>query len=364
MIKPLLATWLIVNLVVVITALLVFDLPFLLTRGGPANATMTWLLHGWITLFQYFRMGYGAAMYVPLLVLCAIAVGLIWGISEWSGLRLVYVPVKESTDRKGPRWLIGLLMIPVVVIVALPILAPHLYNGITALESRGRGGSGPFETTITNLANSFAPAIPILFLAIPCAYLAALAISLLKPLGRIGSKILFLLFLWGSVIPVSLLVVPLFGFSRRAQLLNTTLGLILPYLASGVALYAFKLFFDGREGPLEQALEGGDPPFGAWWRHVLLPSLPMVVMVAAIAIMATVATEGLTWMLAATHEIRQAPVPFTIVMGIGQIAAGQPYLAAAALRWTLVNLGVGIVPAILLQILLVDRLALVCRPKE
>ena len=58
---------------------------------------------------------------------------------------------------------------------------------------------------------------------------------------------------------------------------------MLPYLASGVALYAFKLFFDGREGPLAKAREGGAPPFAAWWRQVLLPSLPMLIFYAAAA---------------------------------------------------------------------------------
>jgi lactose/L-arabinose transport system permease protein len=52
-----------------------FTEPFILTRGGPANATTTPVLQIWANTFDYLRVGYSAAMsYVFLAIIVVIAV--------------------------------------------------------------------------------------------------------------------------------------------------------------------------------------------------------------------------------------------------------------------------------------------------
>ncbi|MBN1581178.1 MAG: sugar ABC transporter permease, partial [Anaerolineae bacterium] len=99
-IKPLLAVWLIVNLCVVLGAFLIFDLPFVLTSGGPAGSTTTWVFYAHMALLRSMQMGYAAAMAIPLMLLGAPLIVLIWGIGEWSGLRLAIVPAEQETKSR------------------------------------------------------------------------------------------------------------------------------------------------------------------------------------------------------------------------------------------------------------------------
>ncbi|MBC8076722.1 MAG: sugar ABC transporter permease [Chloroflexales bacterium] len=47
----------------------VFDIPYVMTEGGPANATNVLALHTYIQAFKFNRLGYGAALSYALLVL-------------------------------------------------------------------------------------------------------------------------------------------------------------------------------------------------------------------------------------------------------------------------------------------------------
>lgn len=47
----------------------VFDIPYVMTEGGPANSTMVMALHIYLRGFKFYRFGYSAAMSYVLLVL-------------------------------------------------------------------------------------------------------------------------------------------------------------------------------------------------------------------------------------------------------------------------------------------------------
>ena len=67
---PLLSPVLLVN---VTTSLMggfnVFDIPLIMTEGGPANSTLVMALHIYIRGFKFYKFGYGAAMSYALLIL-------------------------------------------------------------------------------------------------------------------------------------------------------------------------------------------------------------------------------------------------------------------------------------------------------
>lgn len=56
----------------IIGTLRVFDLPLVMTNGGPANATMTLSLYIYNKVFQGFSFGYGAALSIVLLALVVV----------------------------------------------------------------------------------------------------------------------------------------------------------------------------------------------------------------------------------------------------------------------------------------------------
>lgn len=70
---PLLRPVVIVNVTLsLMGALNVFEIPYIMTEGGPANATNVLALHIYIQSFKFYRMGYGAALSYALFVLVSI----------------------------------------------------------------------------------------------------------------------------------------------------------------------------------------------------------------------------------------------------------------------------------------------------
>ena len=57
---------------------------FLMTRGGPANATMTLVLYLYRNAFEYFRMGYASSLaWILFLILVALTLIQFWGARYW-----------------------------------------------------------------------------------------------------------------------------------------------------------------------------------------------------------------------------------------------------------------------------------------
>jgi ABC-type sugar transport system permease subunit len=70
---PLLRPVVIVNVTLsLMGALNVFDIPYIMTEGGPANATNVVALHIYIQSFKFYRLGYGAALSYALLLLVSV----------------------------------------------------------------------------------------------------------------------------------------------------------------------------------------------------------------------------------------------------------------------------------------------------
>lgn len=77
-----------------IVALQVFTQAFIMTSGGPNNATLFYLLYLYRNAFEYFRMGYASALAWVLFIYILVLTLLIY----WSSNRWVYY---EGEDRKG-----------------------------------------------------------------------------------------------------------------------------------------------------------------------------------------------------------------------------------------------------------------------
>ncbi|RIK34097.1 MAG: sugar ABC transporter permease [Chloroflexi bacterium] len=70
---PLLQPVMLVNVTLsLMGAFNVFDIPYVMTEGGPANSTMVMALHIYVRGFKFYRFGYSAAMSYVLLTLVTI----------------------------------------------------------------------------------------------------------------------------------------------------------------------------------------------------------------------------------------------------------------------------------------------------
>jgi multiple sugar transport system permease protein len=82
---PLMTPVIFFNLIIgVIGAFQVFTSAFIMTEGGPLNATLFYMLHLYNNAFSYFRMGYASAMALILfLIILAFTLLLNWSSERW-----------------------------------------------------------------------------------------------------------------------------------------------------------------------------------------------------------------------------------------------------------------------------------------
>jgi raffinose/stachyose/melibiose transport system permease protein len=159
-----------------------------------------------------------------------------------------------------------------------PPISPEWANYARAW-ARGR-----FSTTAVNGALITFVKVP---LGILLSAMAAYALSRIEARGR---RLLFLLIAFGTMIPFQVMLAPLFGVVNRLGLVNTYVGIVLPYLAFGVPYQVFILHGFFKEVPRElseAALIDGASHFTILRRIFLPLSLPVL---AALFILDFVAT--------------------------------------------------------------------------
>ena len=157
----------------------------------------------------------------------------------------------------------------------------------TSLEWRNFAGAwarGHFSTTVFNSAIITTIKVP---LGLLISAMAAYALSCIRlPAGRA----IFLLVLFGTMLPFQVMLAPLFTLVNSFGLINTKVGIILPYLAFGVPYQVFILHGFFSEVPKElseAALVDGASHFTIFRRIFLPISLPVL---AALLILDFVAT--------------------------------------------------------------------------
>ena len=157
----------------------------------------------------------------------------------------------------------------------------------TSLEWSNYSGAwarGRFSTTVFNSAVITLIKVP---LGLLISAMAAYALSRIRlPAGRA----IFLLVLFGTMLPFQVMLAPLFTLVNSFGLINTKVGIILPYLAFGVPYQVFILHGFFSEVPKElseAALVDGASHFTIFRRIFLPISLPVL---AALLILDFVAT--------------------------------------------------------------------------
>lgn len=132
--------------------------------------------------------------------------------------------------------------------------------------------TGPFRLAIMNSIIVTAATI-IAGLAI-CST-AAFALAVVDFPGR---NIVFIVMVVSFLIPFDAIAVPLYQTMRNLNLQNTYLGLILPGIGNGLAVFLLRQFFMGIPKELrEAAMIDGMGWFGVFWRIYLPLSVPALI---------------------------------------------------------------------------------------
>jgi len=153
--------------------------------------------------------------------------------------------------------------------------------------------------------NSIITTVVITVLTVFLASMAAYAFSRVPFRGR---RIAFWLLLAGIMIPQPILIIPLFSVIQSFGMVNSYWGIILPQLASPIAVFVFKQFFDGLPHELEDAaIVDGASRWRVYWQIWMPLSKPAI---AAIAVFTFVAAwNNFVWPFIAITSTEMMTLP-------------------------------------------------------
>jgi raffinose/stachyose/melibiose transport system permease protein len=215
-----------------------------------------------------------------------------------------------------------------LILLALIWIAPFVFIVFTSLKTNSTVmGSGAFmpptDLAIDNYVKAWSRGnfsttafngVVITFVKVPLGvFLSAMAAYALARVPMRGGKALYLLCVFGTMIPFQVMLAPIFMQVNAFGLINTYPGIILPYLAFGVPYQVFILygFFSAVPKELSEAARIDGASHFTIFRRIFLPvSLPAL---SALFILDFVATWN---EFAMALVILQDPRKWTLPLGL------------------------------------------------
>lgn len=281
--------------------------------------------------FRFMRFGLGAAASTVSGLILAVLGLLTTLIVLLSRMRIALVPREQA--RVTPMAVLGVLGLILFAGAALLGSWPWL-TGVLTGQPVPHAGLRTYVIT-------WLPAILGAVVSVGTAYLAALGIGALRPLGR-GSEWLLLAFAPWLLVGLGPLSLALWEDERGLGLLGTFVAFIPPVLVSVPALVIMTLFFRG------QAELGG--PF---LPTVVLPSLPLAALLAGAVTL--VNAQDLQWPVVVATEAADSTAPVLLAAAASGYAGGPHNVAITTPIAVVVVALAGLVAA---QLAFLDRLAL------
>ena len=202
------------------------------------------------------------------------------------------------------------------------------------------------------------PLLVILFIQLPIAYLGGLAIGVVRPFGKFSNWLLLLFSPWLFVTSVPLAFATFESF-RKMDLVNSPAALIQPILLSVPMLFILTLFFNGQHLKWQKAREEGTSTVSAFFKHLIVPSLPLAALMAALSLLA--ASQDLFMPLLTGLSIENHTATTNILMFLGSMKPAGTSSIIALFGLPLFIFFFIIFAA--LQVFYLNRLVLVSAPK-
>lgn len=134
-----------------------------------------------------------------------------------------------------------------------------------------------------------------------------------------GQNFMFWILLLGLMVPGMMLLIPQYLLANQLHLLDSLLGLIVFYVAGGLAFNTFLLrgFFEEIPWALEEAMiMDGAGPFRRYWRLILPLSRPALATVAIFTFLAC--WDEYVWALITINDPNKRTLPIAISLFQGQ----------------------------------------------
>ncbi|MFB4275893.1 hypothetical protein ACBJ59_11410 [Nonomuraea sp. MTCD27] len=342
-----------VALATVAVGLQAFSIGLVLTRGGPQRSTETLAGLQYHYAFRLAEFGPGAAVAALTGVILGVLGIVATVIAVATRLRLSVTPRTATPtgplgppaahDGSGPPHrgtpgvagvAVGVVALVVVVAVALLCAWPWA-DGVLASPDTPAGD-------LRAQVNTWVPALAGALVSVGVAYLAALGIGGLRPLGR-GSEWLLLAFAPWLFVGPGPLGVANWQNIRNLGLIDSLPALIPPLLVSVPALFVLTLLCKGLAERTDRDFFGG----------VFLPSLPMAgVLTGAVTL---VNAHDLLWPMLVVQNPALFTAPVAQVNQLSGFNTSVPDIGAAT---PLLVVAVALAALVAAQLLYLDRLAI------
>ncbi len=352
---PFAGLWLLSLPVAMVSALTAFTIPYVLTRGGPAHATLSYALYTYQQGFQNFKFGYAAVPAFLMIVAFMLLGLLVWVVVTLLRLKLVVVPAEPAEG--ASRSLLSILSLPLLLVIGLLVIYPFFWGWQLAQNSNAWEDVFSLVEWGAAQVNTLAPWLVIWLVQLPVTFLAGLALGYFRPGGRRASDLIFLALLLFAFIPPEALSLQWFDTVREQELLDTHTVLLVPWLMNGVSLLIFKLFFDGVHDQYAAARREGVVPANMLTRTVLLPSLGLILLVGTV--MSFASLHDVLWPLISVNSRDMYTLPVNLMMILGQFSMETAPIAGITVSFAARFLPIFALAFALLAIFVVDRLALV-----
>ena len=198
------------------------------------------------------------------------------------------------------------------------------------------------------------PLLVILLIQLPVTYLGALGIGVARPFGKWSQWLLLLFSPWLFVtsVPVAFAA---FENLRKVELIDSLLALTPPILISVPMLFILTLFFSGQETKWREARAQGATTMHAFFKHLIVPSLPLAILMVAFSLLAAVQDLFMPFLIGFNPEQHTATARILTLSGSANPSAASTIIALFGLP---LFVSVFVIFAIL-QIAYLDRLVLV-----
>ncbi|MCP4541530.1 MAG: hypothetical protein GY832_30740 [Chloroflexi bacterium] len=361
--KPLLVTWGIGVLSTIALTTSSFTLSFVMTMGGPMNSTLTLGLWQYQVAFQYSRFGY-AAVLASLILLLSLFLGTLSGLMViLTRLYIIYSaaspPPSNDLDLEQNKAFPLIVLLFTLLLVFGACLLSVLPFGWAAQLSFQDGAFGQLMRHVSlsrTLVNTVIPPLLAAIVQLLIAYLGAVAIGAIRPLGKYSEWLLLPFSPWLFVTVVPLSLVNYIG-AQEFGILDIFMGLIPPLLFNVPTLFILTLFFKGQVLRWKATRDADAPSqAGGFFEHMILPSLPLAGVM--LLFLLFIGMQDLIWpWISVNNEVNRS-LNTTLLVLRGQFVGNWGLLAAAVTLTALPTALFFFFVLMAFQLFYLDRLAL------
>jgi ABC-type sugar transport system permease subunit len=319
-----------------------FTVPFLMTRFGPRDATNTPMGLMYTSSFQQMRLGVGAAAATIVLMILAVLGIVAVLILILTRLRVSLLPLRQAPSDVPRPVNAGAIVLAALVLAA--VVTAIVLNALPWLDALG--GRAPDSQP----GRTWGPAINGALASVGAAYLAALGISGLRPLGRHSEWLLmaFAPWLFVGLAPLS---VEFFRSVQENGDVDTTGALTPRILVSILSLVIIAVLCRGQSERWRRQVAGGAPAGSAFLGTVVVPTLPLAGLLFVVAVFLN--AQDLLWPLLVSSSPEHDTAALTLYRLTTNFSQGDFSVAATT---PLLAVVLGALAVIAVQVLHLDRM--------